>query len=98
MGELGDQWNTIPQSVILVQDANGLTRPTWTKNGSFTVFRKLEQDVLKFWVEIRKAALDEAKTREAGRDVYNIEPNLLAAKLMGRWKSGQYTVSFSDRR
>ncbi len=46
-------------------------------NGSYGVFRMLEQDVSGFELFIRRAG-----TR------FNMDPELVAAKLMGRWRSG----------
>lgn len=49
----------------------------WANNGSFLVFRKLEQDVNGFRDFLKVKSLE-----------YRINPELLAAKIMGRWKSG----------
>ena len=49
----------------------------FARNGSFLVFRQLEQDVLGFWKDIRH------KAREA-----RIDPILLATKMVGRWPNG----------
>lgn len=58
----------------------GLEGPLeWVNDGSFLVFRKLEQNVGGFW-EFMKSAYDD--------DVIKIVPEELAAKLVGRWKSG----------
>jgi Dyp-type peroxidase family len=46
-------------------------------NGSFLVFRQLEQKVVEFWTFIRQ------KAREA-----HLDPILLATKMVGRWPSG----------
>lgn len=51
----------------------------WANNGSFLVFRKLEQNVQSFWDFMRKAIED--------KKVTNV-PEELAAKIVGRWKSG----------
>jgi Dyp-type peroxidase family len=47
------------------------------RNGSYLVFRQLAQDVAKFWKFVDGAA------REA-----NVDRERLAAKFVGRWKSG----------
>lgn len=52
--------------------------PTWAKNGSFLVFRRLRQDVYEFHRFLKKTA--------AAKNVP--DPNLLGAKLVGRWRSG----------
>ena len=54
-------------------------RPLWMKEGSFLVFRKLEQDVPGF-----------NKLAEKYATLENSTPDLCGAKLMGRWKSGRH--------
>ena len=49
----------------------------WMKNGSFMVFRRLEQKVPEFWRFIAMQAARLGMDRE-----------LLAARMVGRWKSG----------
>jgi Dyp-type peroxidase family len=49
----------------------------WLRNGSYMVFRRLEQKVPEF----RKFVADHA-TR------FRMEPDLLGARMFGRWKSG----------
>lgn len=49
----------------------------WMKNGSFMVFRKLEQAVEEFHQFIDEQA-----------EALGIDPELLGARLVGRWKSG----------
>jgi Dyp-type peroxidase family len=75
---------------------------SWANNGSFLVFRKLEQDVEGFWKfmteksqqlrdrEMRKPAF---LAKDPGR--VEISPEELAAKIMGRWKSGAPLVEGS---
>lgn len=52
-------------------------RPAWAMDGSFLVFRKLEQRVPEFNAAIQLLAQD-----------MKISPELLGARLVGRWKSG----------
>jgi Dyp-type peroxidase family len=52
-------------------------RPSWTKNGSFMVFRRLKQLVPEF------NAFLLAQAQALGMD-----PVLLGARIVGRWKSG----------
>ena len=54
-------------------------RPAWMVNGSFLAFRKLEQDVQK-WIDLVNKFAD-AGCKNADH---------CGAKLMGRWKSGEY--------
>ena len=49
----------------------------WMRNGSFMVFRRLEQKVPEFRKFVRE---------QAAR--LGIDPELLAARMVGRWKSG----------
>lgn len=51
--------------------------PSWAENGSFLVYRRLRQDVAGFDQFIRQTA------QQLG-----IAPELVGAKLMGRWASG----------
>lgn len=51
--------------------------PAWTADGSYLVFRRLEQDVPAFTVHV--AALAAAN---------KVHPDLMGAKLVGRYKSG----------
>lgn len=51
--------------------------PDWARNGSFLVFRRLQQDVAAFNKFV------ENMSTEAG-----MKSDLLGAKLIGRWKSG----------
>jgi Dyp-type peroxidase family len=51
--------------------------PSWTKNGSYLVFRRLQQDVAKFQTQIKDLATQLSMTQD-----------LVGAKLVGRYKSG----------
>jgi Dyp-type peroxidase family len=73
--------------------------PVWDdldlgRNGSFLVFRKLEQNVAAFWGWIA----DHAR-RLAGGDIAEatLLADLIGAKLVGRWRSGASLVSTPDR-
>ena len=58
----------------------------WMNNGSFMVFRRLNQLVPEF----SNFILDQAKNiqlNEPGRNL-GVDPVLLGARLVGRWKSG----------
>lgn len=84
VGTRGKEWNTYPQSTFVIQDADGVSRPKWTKHGSFLVFRKLEQDVKRWNDDI------EADAARRG-----MNPTLLAAKMVGRWPSGKWSLFFT---
>jgi Dyp-type peroxidase family len=58
--------------------------PSWTKNGSFLVCRRLLQDVPAFWNFMSQTAAQ--LSQKPG--FANISPELLATKFVGRWKSG----------
>jgi deferrochelatase/peroxidase EfeB len=58
---------------------NHSDRPTWMSDGSFLVIRKLQQDVKAFNALIADHADYKFKTDEQ-----------MAAKLMGRWRSGKF--------
>jgi Dyp-type peroxidase family len=59
-------------------DAHGHRRaPDWARDGSFLVFRRLLQDVQGFRRFVADAAASQC-----------LSPELLAAKLIGRWASG----------
>ena len=51
--------------------------PSWTENGSYLVFRKLQQDVAGF----RNSVRSNAKS-------LGISPEVLGAKIVGRFRSG----------
>ncbi|KAJ7101916.1 DyP-type peroxidase [Mycena epipterygia] len=73
----------VPTGEILVgETGDSITRPAWTKDGSFLVFRQLKQLVPEF----NKFLTDNpikvpALTPQQGSD-------LLGARMIGRWKSG----------
>jgi Dyp-type peroxidase family len=62
------------------------------RNGSYLVYRKLEQDVASFWSFMQEHC-------ERGRDAATLEADMaaLAAKCMGRWPSGAPLVLSPDR-
>ena len=68
-----------PRPQPTVQNIDLTKRPRWMVEGSFLVFRKLEQDVQGFINLANKFA-------SAGC----ANPEHCGAKLMGRWKSGRY--------
>lgn len=62
--------------------------PRWAKNGSFLVFRRLRQDVAAFHKFLRNTAQMLVTEGRSG-----INEELLAAKIVGRWRSGVPLVS-----
>lgn len=58
--------------------------PAWTRNGSFLVFRRLEQKVDLFWSEMERMANILAKNPAFA----SMNKERLAALLVGRWPSG----------
>ncbi|WP_346825106.1 Dyp-type peroxidase (plasmid) [Ralstonia solanacearum] len=58
--------------------------PTWTRNGTFLVYRRLRQDVVAFWTTMR----DEAKRLAALPGFAGMTDVRLASLLVGRWPSG----------
>jgi Dyp-type peroxidase family len=95
--------DTIPTGEILLGYVNGYGHrprgPVWGdvdlgRNGTYLVFRKLEQDVIGFWTYFARKAqeLFGADTPEA-IDRY---ADWLAAKTVGRWRSGAPLVVAPD--
>jgi Dyp-type peroxidase family len=60
-------------------------KPGWSKDGSFLVFRRLRQDVSLFHKFLNKLGKD-----------FKIDPDLVGAKLVGRWASGAPVVRTPD--
>jgi Dyp-type peroxidase family len=58
--------------------------PSWTRNGSFLVYRRLRQDVVAFWTTMR----DEAVRLAALPGFAGITDAHMASLLVGRWPSG----------
>lgn len=65
-----------PEDPYKEGDAPEMAAP-WMRNGSFMAFRRLEQKVPEFWRFVRE---------QAGR--LGMDAELLAARMVGRWKSG----------
>jgi Dyp-type peroxidase family len=62
-------------------DTSPRPHPLFMKDGSFQVFRRLAQDVPGFWAQVTAHAQSLAFEKAPTAD-------LLAAKLVGRWRSG----------
>jgi len=85
-------WQSLPVGELVLgqPDAEGVRAPVpadgWAANGSFVVLRKLYQDVAAFRTLIH----------ETGSD-FPGGPDLLAAKLIGRWPDGTPLSLSPDR-
>lgn len=66
------------------------------KNGSYLVLRKLEQDVAGFWSYFAREARRLADDGVAARDLDELA-DWLAAKCVGRWRSGAPLVRAPER-
>lgn len=60
--------------------------PDWMKDGAFQVWRRLDQDVPGFWGQMT-AQLETARATSFPSDD-PMKEDMIAAKLMGRWRSG----------
>lgn len=83
-------------------DASQLKRPSWAKNGSFLVYRHLQQLVPEFNSFVKDAVLRSifdppglpnlAEVEDIEQVLFNGELakriDFLGARLVGRWKSG----------
>jgi Dyp-type peroxidase family len=61
-----------------------LPGPSWSRNGSYLVYRRLRQDVAAFWRFV--TAYAEGLATRPGFE--GITPDWLAARIVGRWPSG----------
>lgn len=75
---------------ILQSDPNGSGNKDLGRNGTFMVYRQIEQHVDRFW------KFFEEKTRNPDGSANSQASALLAAKAIGRWPSGASLVNFPD--
>jgi Dyp-type peroxidase family len=68
--------------------------PAWSVNGSYLVFRRLNQDVKGFRAFLKSAAAKLAAENPAFADM---TADKLGAKLVGRWKNGTPVTKSPDR-
>lgn len=61
-----------------------LSVPAWMQDGSFMVFRRLNQDVLDFEAQV----ISLMDSLQAAHPSVSITQDLMSAKLVGRWQSG----------
>jgi Dyp-type peroxidase family len=67
--------------------------PDWAKNGSFLVFRRLRQDVPRFWRFMEETAVQLAASVPGFDDLDAVQ---LASLLVGRWPSGAPVMRTPD--
>jgi Dyp-type peroxidase family len=84
-----------PGHFILGEEGDNSTRPAWAKGGSIMAFRQLQQLVPGKWELLGLqngwflSTLAEFKSFVADQAAENgISPDLLGARIIGRWKSG----------
>ncbi|MER7581704.1 Dyp-type peroxidase [Kitasatospora sp. NPDC097691] len=68
--------------------------PAWTLNGSFQVVRRLAQDVPGWWSQV---AIKLGELRKAKAVPDHATTEWLAARMVGRWRSGAPVCHFQDR-
>ena len=73
---------------VALPEAKGM--PTFGQNGTYLVFRQIGQDVAKFWNHLR-----EITRRDDGSDNDDALERL-AAKIVGRWKSGAPLTKYPE--
>ncbi|KAG0147539.1 hypothetical protein CROQUDRAFT_655914 [Cronartium quercuum f. sp. fusiforme G11] len=81
------QHGIVDASTIITGHSDG--DPAWTKNGSFLVFRELQQLVPEFNQFVKSIA---AKAPEG-----KVSPDEIGARIVGRWKSGA-SISLTPHR
>ncbi|XP_038074569.1 dye-decolorizing peroxidase msp1-like [Patiria miniata] len=64
--------------------SSSFTGPDWAKNGTFLVFRRLRQDVPKFWKFMKESAAELAEHH----GMAGFTEEHMGAKVVSRWKSG----------
>jgi deferrochelatase/peroxidase EfeB len=68
-------------SILLNETGDAVTRPVWARDGSFLVFRQLQQLVPEFNKFLTdNPIVEDGLTIQQGSD-------LLGARMVGRWKS-----------
>ena len=96
-----NNYNVFPQSPfihssqgdvnILPADSEGSGHKDLGKNGSYLVFRQMEQDMGKFWNFINESSNNEDGSINENASIK------LASKMVGRWPSGAPLAKFPDK-
>jgi len=68
--------------------------PSWSINGAYLVLRRLKQDVAGFWNEMSRQS---QKLQEGHPSLGKLDPERLAALLVGRWPDGTPVQSSPDK-
>jgi Dyp-type peroxidase family len=76
---------------LLPLDEGGTGNKDIGKNGSYLVFRQMEEDIEQFWTFMNE------NSRSADGAFNKDESIKLASKMMGRWPSGAPLVKYPDR-
>lgn len=77
----------MPQEYLLPDD-DSFIGPDWAKNGTFVIYRRLNQNVASFWNHARETAdafNEQLKQQNAPADW---TPEKVASRFVGRWPSG----------
>lgn len=82
--------NTTDPSGILPKSAESSERRDFGRNGSYLVFRQLEQNARAFWQYVHEASAGLPDSSAEGDD-------WLAAKLVGRWRNGTPLTRYPEQ-
>ncbi len=75
---------------LLANDDEDPSKKNFGRNGSYLVFRQMEQDVDKFWTFMKE------KTQKADGSIDEEASIKMAAKMVGRWPSGAPLAKYPD--
>lgn len=88
-----DDANIIGQEVILIGRGTHNTdeKNAWMRDGTFMCFRKLAQDVAKWNAFVRNPLKGRTDVDAAKVASLDIDPQMIGARMVGRWPSGMLT-------
>jgi Dyp-type peroxidase family len=91
-GHPGTEMINPGEFVVGLENESGSTPnvPGWMHNGSFQVFRRLSQDVAGWWAQV-------TRNQQSLPSDDPMQADLLASKLVGRWRSGTPLAEAPDR-